>query len=118
MRDIVPGQVYRAFARTPEERPVIVVSREELSRGHYVVVVPCTSRRVEERKELPNCVFFASGEFGMTKDCVAQCEQITALLTEYLNIDSGPIATLDGTRMRDVIRAIGNAIGSDCEPLS
>jgi hypothetical protein len=36
--------------------------------------------------------------------------------TEIIDSDDGPIGTLDAIRMRDVIRAIGYVMESDCEP--
>lgn len=115
---IRPGEVY--FADPPGQwgrRPVIVVSREELNRGTSVVIVPCTTVNVGRRSGLPNYVFFRAGEFGFTADCVAQCEGIQTLYVSFIELDAGPIGTLDDLRHRDVIRAIGNVIGSDCEPV-
>jgi mRNA-degrading endonuclease toxin of MazEF toxin-antitoxin module len=97
--------------------PVVVVSREELNRGDYVVAVVFTSARFAVRSQLPNCVPFRAGEFGLTKDCVAQGETIANIPTDQLDLAGGPIGTLDDARMRDLVRAIGNVISSDCEPV-
>ena len=59
---------------------------------------------------------FHAGEFGMPSDCVAQCEAIYALEKGEIDIASGVIGRLDTARLRDVIRAIGDVIDSDCEP--
>jgi mRNA-degrading endonuclease toxin of MazEF toxin-antitoxin module len=93
---------------------VIVVSREELNRGDKVVVVLCTSQKFASRSTLPNCVPFQAGQFGFTKDCVAQCENIFIVAKDSL--DPNPIGVLDDMAIRDVVKAIGHVIDSDCEP--
>jgi hypothetical protein len=65
---------------------------------------------------LPHCLPFRAGEFGLTKDCVAQAETITYLAVSDLDLDAGAIGVLDESRLRGLIKAIGNVMGSDCEP--
>lgn len=86
----------------------------ELNRGRDVVVVLCTSADFANRSVLPSCVPFRAGEFGFTKDCVAQCEAI--LFVEKSRLDADPIGQLDEAALREVIRAIGNVLDADCEP--
>ena len=109
-----PGEIYWVDLATGR-RPSIVVSRESLNQGNYVVMVLCTTRRFAIRSKLPNCVPFQVGEFGMPSDCVAQCEAIYALKKGEIDIASGMIGQLDAARLRDVIKAIGDVIDSDCE---
>ncbi len=53
----------------------------------------------------------------MRDDCVAQCENILTLDTEEdLDIESGVAGTLNGEKLREVIRAVGYVIEADCEP--
>ena len=112
---IKPGELY--WANTDARpRPVVSVSREELNRGRWVVAVLVTSAKFSLRSTLPHCVPFRAGEFGLDKDCVAQAETISYIATADLDLDRGVIGTLDETRMRAVVKAIGNAIASDCEP--
>jgi len=59
------GEIYAGLVHDPQRRPVIVISRDELNRGDYVVCVPCTKTRFEIRSQLPNCVPFEKGQFGM-----------------------------------------------------
>jgi mRNA-degrading endonuclease toxin of MazEF toxin-antitoxin module len=40
---IYPGEIYMADFGPAGPHPVIVVSREELNRGRYALVVVCTS---------------------------------------------------------------------------
>src|ERR1700683_3878412 len=96
------GDIYYAALDNDGRRRVIAVSREDQNRGNYVVVIPVTSARFEERKDLPNCVAFEAGEFGFTKDCVAQAEQITSLHKDILLLEEGVIGRLDDERVRDV----------------
>jgi mRNA-degrading endonuclease toxin of MazEF toxin-antitoxin module len=113
---ILPGEIYLADFDQAGRHPVIVASREELNRGSYVLVVMCTSAHFAVRMNLPNCVPFRVGEFGFTKDCVAQCENMLALQIAQLDLAAGPLGTLDAVALRSVIKAIGHVIDSDCKP--
>jgi mRNA-degrading endonuclease toxin of MazEF toxin-antitoxin module len=114
---IEPGEVYVADFAEAGPHPVIVVSREDLNRGRYALVVVCTSARFAVRSTLPNCVPFQAGQFGFTAECVAQCENILSIDKMQLDLDAGPIGVLDQRALRDVIKAIGSVIESDCEPV-
>lgn len=111
-----PGEVYFAEVGNSGPRPVIVVSRENLNRGGYVVVVPMTTSHFEHRRSRRNCVPFFAGQFGLTADCVAQCEGVSAIEISRLDSASGPLGVLDEAAFREVVRAIGYVIGSECEP--
>ena len=50
------GDVWWASFYEGGERPAIVVSRNELNRGRLVLVVPCTSSRIEQRAAYSNHV--------------------------------------------------------------
>jgi mRNA-degrading endonuclease toxin of MazEF toxin-antitoxin module len=110
-----PGEIYLADLPEAGPHPVIVVSRENLNRGHYVVVVVCTSARFAARSQLPSCVPFRAGQFGFKVDCVAQCENILSIGKTQLDL-SEPIGTLDTLALRDIIKSIGYVLESDCEP--
>ena len=109
-----PGEIYMPDLGEAAQHPVIVVSREELNRGDRVVAVLCTSQKLAVRARLPHCVPFQAGQFGFSKDCVAQCENI--FLVDKANLDSQPIGVLTDPALRDVVKAIGHVIDSDCEP--
>lgn len=110
----MPGQVYWAFH--DKRRPVVVISREELNRGNYVVVVPLTSARLATRRTLPNCVPLDPKHHGVPKPCVVQAEMVAVVTKNDLQLDAPPITTLDRDVMCGVIRAIGYAIAADCTP--
>lgn len=114
---ILAGQVYWADLSDAGRRPVLVVSRESLNRGRYVTVIAFTTGRLVQRRTLANCVPFAAGQFGLTADCVAQCETITNLPISHLDLQTGPIGHMDAVSLRSVIKAIGFVIESDCEPI-
>ena len=113
---IEPGEIYTADFPDAGPHPVIIVSREELNRGHYALAVVCTSARFSARSRLPNCVPFQAGQFGFTVDCVAQCENLLSIDRKQLDLEDGPIGVLDERTLRDLIKAIGYVIESDCEP--
>jgi mRNA-degrading endonuclease toxin of MazEF toxin-antitoxin module len=114
---IEPGEIYVADLPEAGPHPIIIVSRVDLNRGYYALGVICTSARFPTRSKLPSCVPFRAGQFGFTVDCVAQCENILSIEKMQLDLDSGPIGILDETALRDVVKAIGYVIGSDCEPV-
>jgi mRNA-degrading endonuclease toxin of MazEF toxin-antitoxin module len=112
---IRPGEIYRADHRTATPHPVIVVSREALNRGRYVLAVMITSARFPVRSTLPHCVPIRAGEFGLTKEGVAQAETIAPYELTDLDL-TAPIGKLDDGRLRDLIKAVGYVMESDCEP--
>jgi mRNA-degrading endonuclease toxin of MazEF toxin-antitoxin module len=114
---IEPGEIYLADFPEAGPHPVIVVSREDLNRGHSALVVVCTSARFALRSRLPSCVPFQAGQFGFTVDCVAQCENILPIDKSQLDLETGPRGILDETTLREVVKAIGYVIESDCEPV-
>jgi len=113
---MLPGEIFMADFAQAGPHPIIIVSRENLNRGRYVLAVLCTSARFATRRHLPNCVPFHSGQFGFTADCVAQCENITSIEKNDIDLVTGPIGTLDELTMREVIKAVGYVMESDCEP--
>jgi len=114
---IQPGEIYMADFGLAGPHPVIVVSREELNRGRYALVVVCTSARFAVRRKLSNCVAFQAGDCGFTVDCVAQCENILSIDHAQLDLVAGPMGVLDEASLQQVIKAIGYVIKSDCKPL-
>lgn len=112
-----PGDVFYADIGGDEDHRVVIVSREMLNRGSYVLVVPVTSKRFEERKHYPNCVAFLAGQFGFTRNCVARAERLALLEKHRLDFDRGLVGQLDGRALRDLTKAIGFVICADCEPL-
>ncbi len=114
--DLAPGQIWFADLEPSGRRPVIILSRLELNRGKTVVVVACTTRKFQERSKLPNCFPIHAGTFGMPEDCVAAGEFVSQIAVGQLDLDAGAVGELDEIAYRGLVRAVGYAIGSDCEP--
>ncbi len=91
---IRPGEIYLAHTDAGI-RPVVVVSREELNRGNWVVAVLITSTRFSLRSTLPHCVPFHAGESGLDTDCVAQAETVSYIAVADLGLDQGILGVLD-----------------------
>ena len=83
------GEISMAAFGPAGPHPVIVVSREELNRGHYALVVVCTSARFATRSKLANCVPFQAGEFGFTVDRHQADHSPRAVLGEHETTQSG-----------------------------
>src|SRR6476620_11721045 len=107
------GEIYMADFGPAGPHPVIVVSREELNRGSYALVVVCTSARFATRSKLPNCVPFQAGQFGFTVNWVAQCENMLSIDQAQIDLAAGPTCKLHDVALRDVIKAIGFVMESD-----
>jgi len=105
-----PGDIYSI----PLDHPVIVISREELNRGDYVLVVPVTSGKFESRKDLENCVPFSPGEFGFEKHCVAQAEMVSWLFKTDLDLEHGRMGRLTDEALGEVVEAVGYVMGAKC----
>ena len=111
-----PGEIYQADFGEAGPHPVIILSREELNRGHYLLAVVCTTARFAIRSKLPNCVPFRGGVFGFSTDCVAQCENLLSIHKDQIDLGRGPIGKLDAITMRDIVKAVGYVIEAECEP--
>ena len=112
-----PGEIYlETDDGSGERHSAIVVSHEAFNRGQYVVAVPLTSRKFESRAGLPNCVPLYAGQYGRTRNCVAQAEMVSVYDKADLELDLGPTDTLDDVAMRSLIHAIGYVLSADCEP--
>lgn len=110
-----PGELYFADLYEAGVRPVLIVSQAALNAGNYAVAVPLTTTHFERRSRLPNCVPFKAGQFGLTRDCVAQCEAILSVERTQIDAATGLIGVIDDAARRSVVRAIGFVIASECE---
>jgi mRNA-degrading endonuclease toxin of MazEF toxin-antitoxin module len=113
---IEPGEIYMADVPPGQQHRVVIVSRENLNRGKYVIAALITSQKLAVRSGLANCVPLKAGRFGITQDSVVQGESAGPTRIARLDLAAGPLAKLDDLTFRDVIRAIGYVLDSDCEP--
>jgi mRNA-degrading endonuclease toxin of MazEF toxin-antitoxin module len=86
------GEIWRALFYVGWERPSIIVSRNELNRGRLVLVVPCTSSRVQERVAYPNHVLIPSGTGELTRDTIAQTHLIQPIEVSFLERKLGKLS--------------------------
>lgn len=110
------GEIYWDHTIDGEAHPAVVVSRKELNRGNTVVVVPITSQKYKTRSRLPNCAPFRAGQYGLSKNCVGQAENVHVVEKALLDLEGGPLGVLDGGAMRNVVRALGYVFGAELEP--
>lgn len=110
-----PREIYEAFDGSDKPRPFVIVSRRELN-DRYFLAVPFTSTRLDERRDLPHCVYFSEGSFGLTKACVAQAEAMTLLRRSDLTVPSEPIGTVTVAKFERIISAVGFVMDAECEP--
>jgi mRNA-degrading endonuclease toxin of MazEF toxin-antitoxin module len=113
---IQAGEIYLADVPPGQQHRVVVVSREELNRGKYVVAALITSQKFAVRSTLANCVPLRAGQFGLPQDSIVQGESAGPIRVARLALAGGPTAKLDDLTFRDVIKAIGYVLDSDCEP--
>jgi len=110
------GEIYLYSDPQIPPHPLVVLSREELNRGDRVVAAIITSAKFAARSKLANCVVLKAGQFGLTKDCVVQGETVFNAPIRHLDLTSGLVGKLDALTLREVIKAIGYVMNSDCEP--
>lgn len=109
---IQPGDIYW-MKGVPKPRPVVVVSREEMNRGRYLVGVPLTSRRIQDRWDAPSCVCFSKGEANLDRDCVAQAEAVSQMMVSDLDIENGWVGSLGEDKLDALIAAIGYVLSAE-----
>ena len=106
------GQIFRLKSdAVGKPRPVLIVSPTHLNGGTYLTAIPFFGEQVQKRRALRTCVFFAKGEFGLEKDCVAKADDVTQFKFSELRISEGPIGTVDDERMEEVSEALCYALG-------
>jgi len=102
------GDVWRVEFHEGGERPALVVSRDALNRGRLVLVVPCTTSRVSERRATPNHVFLPAGTGGLGQDSVAQTHLVQPVAVEWLLARLG---TLPAPALEETLLAVAWSIG-------
>jgi len=110
------GQVWEVHLEG-DVHSYVIASEERFNRGNYAIVAPITSKRVDERSKLPNCVPLSAGTAGLTRDSVIQGENVTLVKKSEFFQDATQRGNLDGESQVSLIKAIGYVIGGDCYPL-
>jgi mRNA-degrading endonuclease toxin of MazEF toxin-antitoxin module len=103
-----PGELYLADIFVGGTRPVIVVSRLELSQGTTNLAVPVTSARVAERRRYANYVFMSAGTGGLKTDSVAAAHLIQPVRNDDLK---GRWGEVSASLLEQIRVAVGWSIG-------
>ncbi|HEX7380253.1 MAG TPA: type II toxin-antitoxin system PemK/MazF family toxin [Pirellulales bacterium] len=96
-----------------KQRPMVVVSRDELNRGHSVIVMPCYSQQLDKRSKLRYCVFLEAGEGGLDKDCVVKADEIATLDKTRFDATRGALGRLKPKRMAEIAAALRYVVRDD-----
>lgn len=104
---IAQGDVWQIRFAEGFDRPGVVVTRNELNAGRLILVVPCTSSRVEERSRHRNHVVLESGVAGLTARSVAQVHLVQPVDRAWFLQRRGP---LDHEKLGAILQALAWAI--------
>lgn len=96
-----------------KRRPIIVVSRDHLNDGKYVVVVPCYSQQIPRRKRFPQNVLFQAGEGNLPTECLARTDQVTYVDKKLIDWKHDRIGRADAAMMGRIVKAIRWTIRDD-----
>ncbi len=105
--EVHQGDVWQIAFWEDDERPGVVVTRNELNKGRLVLVVPCTASQVETRKLFTNNVFLPPGSGGLDKPTVAQVHLIQPVGKNYFLHKRG---RLDDERLGEILHALAWAV--------
>ena len=89
-----------------KQRPIVIVSRDDLNKGDYVTAVPFYSQQLEKRKGHRSAVFFEAGAYGLDRDCVAKCDEVSQIEKAELPLRRGPIGRVPEEKMQLIVDAI------------
>jgi len=99
----------------PKRRRVVIVSRETLNRGHYVVVVPIYSVKDEVDRRAPNnCPLLASKYECIDRESFIAAEEIHFVRQQDIDGSTGPLDRLSDDDWGRLVTAIGYMIDADC----
>jgi len=104
---IAQGDVWQINFAEGYERPGVVVTRNELNFGQLVLVVPCTSRQIEERAKHRNNVILQPGTGGLDARSAAQVHLIQPVAREWFLWKRG---RLTDEKLGEVLQALAWAV--------
>jgi len=88
-----------------KSRLVVVVSRDSANGGDCVVVVPFTSQRLDERRNIRSCVLFLA-DHRFTCDCIAKTDEISRVLKTEFNWKRHRLFRLTSAEMQKIVDAL------------
>lgn len=101
------GQIYLLKPDSQgKQRPVVIVSRDDLNRSHSVVAMPCYSQQLEKRSRLKYCVLLCAGDGNLGKDCVVKADEISYLEKTELDLARGAVGRLKPEKMAQIMAAL------------
>jgi mRNA-degrading endonuclease toxin of MazEF toxin-antitoxin module len=101
------GEIWQLKAdKVGKPRRILIVSRNELNGGDNVVAVPFFGSQVLRRQSYKSCVFFAEGDFGLEKDCVAKTDDVSLVAIRTIDKAAGILGVVDDERMSLVESAL------------
>jgi len=108
-----PGMIYRLHddGGLIKDRPVLIVSREEINGGDYVVTVPFYSSGLAKKREMPQCVFFGAGAAGLEVDCVAKIDEIRVTAKSEIDFGRGSMGVVSKRQMALIFQALDFVVG-------
>ncbi len=107
------GQIFFLPFGEGKKRPVVIVSRDALNSGNFVLVVPCTTQQISRRKQEQHCVFLKAGEGGLPKDCIVKADETTRILKTEIDWQVGSLGRLNQAAMARIVKAIRFAVRDD-----
>ena len=114
------GQLFLLLpdADDPEQkqRPVVIISRDDLNGGHSVLAIPFYSQQLDKRRSQENCVFFRAGEGGLSKACVAKPPPPQLIRKTELDSTIGPIGRFNAAQMAKRVLAVRYSVRDDDLP--
>jgi mRNA-degrading endonuclease toxin of MazEF toxin-antitoxin module len=69
---IEPGEIYLADIPPGQQHRIVIVSREDLNRGKYVVAALITSQKFSFRSKLANCVPLKAGHSASARTALCK----------------------------------------------
>ena len=93
-----------------KERPIVVISRDELNRGDRILAVPFYSQQLEKRAKQKWCALFKAGEGGLKKDCVAKGDEIQLIDPAEILWARGKLGRFNAEQMARVTLAVRHAM--------
>lgn len=111
------GEIYRLQSDSVgKPRPVLIVSRNELNSGIYLLAIAFYGEQLDKRAKLPQWVMFQQGEFNLTKDCAANASSITQFKMRDLRLAEGPVGEVSHERMAEIDRALAYSLRLNLAP--
>ena len=105
--EIFQGDVWEIAFSDEDERPGVIVTRNELNKGRLVLVVPCTASQVETRKIHTNNVFLPAGSGGLDQPTVVQVHLIQPVDKVYFVRQRGCLAD---EQLGEILHALAWAV--------